>query len=195
MARKTPRPAPSPDASLKTFSAVLDKALDVAVKNPDALPGMNTRPGNPVTLAPSVPEAETMVDDLIANAQNNADKWLRNVLRPRRSPVAAMKAAGGKYKNKMEEALREGRWDKGVEQIDEDAMYDTIKALGTGVFSTGVGARRAKMITKFGKLRPLFVALKDTIEKMPQDTDTQREARLVAARRGMIAIGKTMKGL
>jgi hypothetical protein len=33
------------------------------------------------------------------------------------------------------------------------------------------------------------------IQAMPQDTEGQREARLLAARRAMIAVGKSRKGI
>ena len=195
MARKTPLP-PSPVVqSLADFERVLDKALDVAVKNPDALPGMHESAGNPVTLAPRVPSAGDMVEKLMTNAQAAGECWLAGVKKPRKEPLKAALAALGKYKSKMAAALASGSWEKGLAAADETAMYATIDALGAGVFTTGVGARKAKMTAAFTKLQPMLVALANTIDAMPQDTEAQREARLLAARRGMIEIGKKLKGL
>lgn len=173
--------------------AVLDKALEVAEKNPEALPGFGEEMGNPITLAPRIPEAAEMADKMVANASNAGQRWLDNTLRPRKDPIAGMKKAGGKYKKRVEEALADDRWMKGVNQIDENEMYETIRQVGAGAFTNGINARKGKITRKLEKMRPLMVALTATLDAMPTDTDQQREQKMIVARRGMIEIGKKMK--
>jgi hypothetical protein len=195
MARKTPAPPHPVITSLDAFEKGLAAALEVAVTKPESLPGYGASQGNPVNLAPRIPEADAMAAKLVANATNAAENWLAGVQSPRKDPIAAMKASGQKYKNRMAEVLSGDLWMKGVNQIDETEMYNTIKALGSGVFSTGITARKGKITGVFAKLRPLFLALTSQLDGMPTDTDAQREAKMIAARRGMIAIGKKLKGV
>jgi len=195
MARKTPAPVHPVVSSLDQFSTALATALEMAEKNPTALPGYGPSEGNPVNLSPRIPEAADMAAKLVGNATNAGERWLANVQSPRKDPIAAMKASATKYKNRMAEALSQGLWERGVANINEAEMYATIKALGAGVFTTGLAARTGKITAVFAKLRPMLVALAGTLDAMPTDTDAQREAKLLAARRGMIAIGKKMKGL
>jgi len=195
MARKTPAPVHPVVQSLADFERTLSVALEVAEKNPTALPGYGPSEGNPVSLSPRIPEADVMATKLVDNATNAGERWLANVQAPRKDPIAAMKASVTKYKNRIAESLAQGLWERGVGNINEAEMYNTIKALGAGVFTTGLAARKGKITAVFGKLRPLFVALAGTLDAMPTDTDAQREAKLIAARRGMIAVGKKMKGI
>ena len=44
-------------------------------------------------------------------------------------------------------------------------------------------------------LAPRLGAVSQAVQAMPQDTDAQREQRLLAARKAMIAIGKARKGV
>lgn len=188
-------PAAGVTAELSAFDAVLDKALAVAEKNPDAFEGMHARQGNPITLGPRVAEAVDWAEKQTTNAAAAGERWLANVLRPRKNPIDAAKAAAGKYKNKVEEALRENRFVRGLDAVDEDEMFATIREGGSAPFTSGVQRRTRKVARVVGQLRPMVVALAETIDKMPIDTDAQREARLLAARRGMIAIGKRRKGI
>jgi len=190
--KRKAQPAASLD-SLAEFDRVLDKALTVAQTNPDALPGMHERQGNPRPLAPRVPETDEWVQRQVENAQLQAAKWKEKTLRPRKDPIAAAKAAAGKYKQKMQAALQEGAWEKGIAAVDEEAMIETIEQTDPEVYSAGIRRRQRKIRSRVEKLRPLVVGLAETIDKMPQDTDQQREQRMIAARRGMIEIGKRMR--
>ena len=193
--KKKRRPAGGITDGLAAFEATLDKALEVAERNPDALEGMHERQGNPITLGPRVAEADEWAEKQLTNAQAAGERWLANVLRPRKDPLTAALGAKGKYKNRVEESIREDRWAKGIAAVDEDEMFATITEGGAAPFVSGVQRRARKVRRVVGQLRPMVVALAETIDKMPIDTDAQREARLLAARRGMIAIGKKRKGI
>ena len=79
--------------------------------------------------------------------------------------------------------------------VDEDLMYATIRKRGAAAFRSGIEDRRAKVLARAKELQPLVAALKKEIEAMPDVTDGDRENRLLAARRGMIAIGKKRRGI
>ena len=193
MSKAKPKPPAAVD-SLSAFEKSLAGKLDQAVNDPDSLEGMHERQGNPVTLGPRIPEAADMAADMVAKAAAAGEKWLKKVLHPKKDPITAAKAAAGKYKNKMEEALRENRFEKGLDMVNEDEMYETITAGGAAPFTSGVQRRAKKVERVMGELRPLQVALAEELDKMPIDTEEQREAKMIAAKRGMQAIGKKRRG-
>jgi len=124
-----------------------------------------------------------------------ASDWEKNVLRPRRDPLKAAIAAGPKRAEKVRQSLDEKKWEKAMANVDEDLMYATIRKRGAAAFRSGVEDRKEKVIARVKELQPLVTGLKKTIEAMPDVTDADREARLLAARRGMIEIGKRRRGL
>lgn len=193
MGKKHPPAAPTL-SGLSDFEKALGPALTLAQEHPEAMPELHEREGNPRPLAPIVPETDEWASTMIQGAENNAAKWKARTARPTADPILAGIAAAGKHKQKTQEALNEGRYEKGLRAVDEGAMLATIEATDPSVFSGGIRRREAKIKAKIGKLRPLVAAVKTTIGAMPQDTDAQREARMVAARRGMIEVGKKMRG-
>jgi len=182
--------------SLEEFERGLEEALDIAEVAPELLPGRQaTTGGNPINLGPRVPEADEWAEDMVRNAQNNAEKWLRKVTRPKKDPIEAAKAAAGKWKNNLQQAIAENRYQKGLDQVDHDEMYEIIREGGAEAFAGGVARRSKKIRRKIGQLREHVLALATEIDKMPQDTEAQRDARVLAAVRGMRAIGKRLKGI
>jgi uncharacterized protein YifE (UPF0438 family) len=174
------------------FSQVMDTvdgALGVSAEADLSLPD------NPVTPGARVKSAQDWADKMIRRAGEAADDWEKGVLSPRKHPIEAAIAANGKRKQRLMEAEREERWLKAMQRVDVDAMYHTIELVGKQAYSAGLAAREEKIRGKIGKLQPLVEALAKTIDAMPQDTDQQREARMLAARRGMIEIGKRLKGI
>lgn len=181
--------------SLRAFEAELDKNLALAKTNPEALPGRAKTVGNPITLGPRVIEASDWAATQVANAAAAGGRWLARVTRPRKNPVEAATAAKVKWRNKIQEAITNDSFARGLANVDVDEMYATITAGGETPFTSGVQRRQAKVQRVVGELRDQVVALAVAIDKMPVDTDAQRAARLLAARQGMITIGRKRKGL
>jgi len=187
---------PTPGVDLSNFEALFSEILDRV----NAATGANaeadlTLPDNPVSPGARVPEAAEWAATMIENAGRSGDRWLKNTLRPRKNPVTAAIAADKKRKDRLEEAERQGKWPAAMARVDVDAMYETIEEVGASGFTTGIAARKTKIQGKIEKLRPQVLALAETIDKMPEDTDAQREARMIAARRGMIQVGAKLRGL
>jgi len=151
--------------------------------------------GNPITLGPRVKSPEEWVDDMVSGAKARSKQWLANSLRPKKDPKKAALAAAGKYEDKMRKALDGKHFDRGVEAYDESAREEVIKAVGQSGFERGIETHKAKAVVKIKKMQPLVAALAKTIDDMPQDTDGERAARMLAARSGMIEVGKIMKGV
>jgi hypothetical protein len=179
---------------LAEFMGNLQVALAQAAKDPESVPNIHETVGNPITLAPRVASAADQVSKLVSNATNAGERWVANTLRPKKDPLARAKASVTKWRNAMQEAITGGRYEKGLAATDEAAMQATIQAIGSAGFVSGITARQAKITRKFGQLQPLQVALANQLDAMPTDTDAQREAKMLAAKRGMQAIGKQLAG-
>lgn len=154
-----------------------------------------TLPDNPVTTGSRVKSAADWADKMVTNASAAGPAWLKGVLSPKKHPIEAAIAADGKRKARLAEAERDGSWLAAMKRVDVDEMYRTIEEIGESAYVAGIQARKGKIVNKIGKLQPLVEGLAKVIDAMPQDTDQQREARMLAARRGMIKIGKVMKGI
>lgn len=190
--KRAAKPTPKTDP-MAAAQAAFEKNLAVVAEDPEGLEGAHAREGNPITLAPRVPEVEDWVGGQITNTRNAAEKWKANTLRPRKNPVEEAKKAGGKYKDSMQKALAENRFEKGLAQVDEEAMYETIAATPASAVADGVERRRTKVTNKVAKLRPLVIASAEAIDKMPQTTEQERELRMVQNLRQMRQVGEKMK--
>ena len=184
------------EINLENFGTLFSQVLDVVDKGLGISDEADlTLPDNPVTVGARVKSAEEWSDKMVTNAQAAGPAWLRGVLNPRKNPIEAAIAANGKRKQRLADAERDERWLHAMQRVDVDEMYHTIEAIGETAYVQGIGARKGKIRNKIARLQPLVEALAKTIDNMPQDTDQQREARMLAARRGMIEIGKKLKGI
>lgn len=149
-------------------------------------------PHNPVTK--KVKSADRWVRQQIDSAVAASSKWLEGVNNPARSPIAAGIDADPKWKDKMEQAIREDRRKKGLMKSSDAEIIAHANALGTGVYSSGVTAREDKVRRIVTELQPLAQSVSDTIQGMSDKTDADREKRLLTARKLMIAAGQKRRG-
>lgn len=186
----------NPFAFLNDFTKNLDAKLErVAAETGIGKPKDLTLPKNPVTIAPRVKPAKDWADKQIRNAKAASGAWLKGVLNPRKNPIEAAIKADGKRKNKLEEAERLGKWKKAMEKVNVDQMYETIKLGGTSQYDSGITKREGKIKGAVAELQPLVTALAEELDTLPVDTPEQREAKMIAAKRGMEAIGKKRLGV
>jgi len=186
----------STPVTLDNFTTALNGILNRVQTDPEfAADICASHRGNPITLGEAVITPEEWAEKQVKRAAAAASDWEKNVLRPRRDPLKAAIAAGPKRAEKVRQSLDEKKWEKAMANVDEDLMYATIRKRGAAAFRSGVEDRKEKVIARVKELQPLVTGLKKTIEAMPDVTDADREARLLAARRGMIEIGKRRRGL
>lgn len=177
---------------IKSFRAL----LNVADKNPEILkPLLEETVGNPVTLGPRVISPADWSKKQVERATAAASEWLERVQKPRKNPIEAAIAADGKRKNKLAEAERLGKWKAAMSKVDDAVMYEVIRKRGSGAFSSGVSDRAVKITKRVSELQPMVAALAASLDAMPQETDAEREAKMLAAKRGMQEIGKKRLGV
>lgn len=181
---------------MSDFVKQLNKNLDRVATDPDYLKEVTEeRQGNPITLGPLVISPEEWAEKQVERASRAASEWEKNVQRPRRDPIKAAIAAGPKRAEKLRESLDNKKWEKAMAGVDEDLMYSVIRKRGAAAFRSGIEDRKEKVLARAKELQPMVATLKATIDAMPDVTDADREKRLLAARRGMIEIGKKRRGI
>jgi len=182
-------------SSLDAFQKAFSQLLDDVTQNPDKYDFLTeTQVGNPISLGPRVIPPEEWAAKQVARATSAASDWEKNVTRPRKNPIEAAIAADAKRKDRLAEAEKQDKWKKKMAKVDLDEMYKTIRNIGASGYSAGIQARQHKVQRVVNELQPMVAALAASIDAMPQATDADREKRLLAARRGMIEIGKKRTG-
>jgi len=169
---------------------------DRLVSDPEfyaALHGQEIAPG--IHISNPGPDPTRTATKLITRAQAATGDYVEGMKNPKRSPVEAAKRAAGKWASRVQDAITNKAYEKGVGKQDYAEAVAIATGDGGAAYASGVSKRQAKIQRVHADLMPRLGALSQSIQAMPQDTDAQREQRLLAARRGAIAIGKARKGI
>ena len=154
---------------------------------------MESQSGNPITLGPRVTDPASWAKDQVEAAKNKSQKWLDKSRKPKKVPSQAALAANAKRIERLTQSLTDKTWEGAMAKVDEDVRLQVIEAVGTSGFAQGIERHKIKVEKKVAKLQPLVLALAQTLDGMPVSTDSEREAKMIAAKRGMQAIGKQLK--
>lgn len=145
-------------------------------------------PLTPLLMFATVVDAARWTQKMIDRVKNAGQAWADGVTHPRRSPTTAMKAAAGKWTQRMQAAIANNTWQKKIATLTDDSIKQAALKVGPQKFIDGITARQDKIAAAIAKLQPKVSALSSRIQGMPQDTDQQREQRMVENLRGMRAI-------
>lgn len=149
-------------------------------------------PGNPVTK--KVKDAARWAKQQVENAKAAGDDWLDGVKNPSRNPVEAALAANEKRIDRLNESIKNKKWEKNLGKVSPADIVAVATKLGTGVYTNGVDARSEKILKRVGELQPLVQDVSNTIQNMSDKTDADREKRLLSARKLMLEVGKKRAG-
>lgn len=141
------------------------------------------------------PDPAKTAEKLVRRAQAAAGDYVDGMQNPKRDPVQAAVRAEGKYEDRVRAAIANKAYGKGVRKQDYAEAIRIATEDGGSAYVSGVSKRESKIRRVHADLMPRLGALSQAIQQMPQDTDAQREQRLLAARKGAIAIGKARKGI
>lgn len=152
--------------------------------------------GNPITLGPRLPDADTWAEEQIAGAEAKSAKWLQNTTHPRKNfkEEALRPEAQARYKDSMRKVIEEDRHAGGMKLVNESEAMAIIEARGASAYSDGVRDRKAKITRRVKELHPMRLALCAEIDGMDTSTDAAREKKMITNKRGLQAIGKARRG-
>jgi len=186
----------NPFELIQEFQADFAKDLDAVIESTGSGDAADlSLPDNPVTVGGRVIDAGEWAKRQLEGAAAAGDRWMYGVLHPKRNPVEAAIAANQKRKDRLAQSEKEEKWLHSMERVDQDETYRTIEAVGPTGYTAGIAAREGKIIKRVAQLQPMVEALAKRLDGMPQDTDAQREAKMIAAKRGMQEIGRKRRGI
>ena len=140
------------------------------------------------------PDASVMSERYQTGVGNAASRYVQGMQAPRRDPKQAALRAAGKYRQRTTEAIQRGAYEAGIQSYDVAEAVQTAISDGGQAYVSGAQRRAAKVQRAFTKLAPLLAGVSQAVQSMPQDTDQQREARLLQARKLMLQVGRQYKG-
>ncbi len=114
--------------------------------------------------------------------------YLIGVKSPRKNPITAGIAAQGKYENKMKDPAVLKRRVDGLNKTNMDEWVQMAETRGADNLVSGVVSRRYKIERAVGKLQPMLKAHLATIDAMNDVTSSDREAKMIANKRGLEAM-------
>jgi hypothetical protein len=139
--------------------------------------------------------AEEWKGDWAAGVANNADRWKRRTEGTKKDVVALAIAAEPKYQDKMKQVLANQSRAKALKQTSTAEVLAAVAATPSSAYSEGASRRAPKFGRKIDTQYPLREYAKKDLDAMPQDTDSQREKKMIAAKRTNQAIGLFLKGV
>lgn len=110
------------------------------------------------------------------------------VQRPRKSPIQASIDAQQRYEEQMRNPQVLARRVTGLRGSSDDEWLANSLSLGAARIVEGVRAREGKIRTKVTALRQAMVAHLQTIDRLPNATDADRENRMIQNKRGLQAL-------
>lgn len=184
--------------SIEDMALAIEATMQVMEEDPEFRQELEEghTSGNPMVLGPRLPSSDEWTDLQIKGARDNAAKWLERTTKPKKNfrEEALRQTSRDRYRSSMEQVLAKDLWAGGMALVDESETIATIQAGGSGVYTSGVERRKAKIRRRVEELRGARLALCSTIDAMPVGTDSEREAKMIANKRGLQAIGLARRG-
>lgn len=125
---------------------------------------------------------DKQIDTMTAVGREN---YLRGIKHPKKDPIKAGIAAQGKYEAKMKDPKVLARRKSQLQKTNIDEWVAMAETLGADKIVDGVVKRRFKIERWVAKYQPMLKAHLATIDAMPDVTEADREAKMLANKRGL----------
>jgi len=145
---------------------------------------------NPSVIQRVLPASDWVEKQITTLEAVGEANYLRGIRNPKKDPIKAGIAAQGKYEAAMKDPKVLKRRKTALEKTNMDEWTAMAEAIGAGKLVEGVRARRYKVERFVAKYQPLLKAHLATIDAMPDVTDANREAKMIANVKGL----KDLKG-
>lgn len=125
-----------------------------------------------------------------------AAKWARNAgaasaeyvagaERTDKDPTALAVANQQRALTGYQDAMNSGRWAAALRAAGRSGWLEGIKTKGATNYTNGVQQAEAKVAAAFGPLFSHIASVQSTVQRMPSNTDAERELRMLTFIRGM----------
>jgi len=125
---------------------------------------------------------DKQIDTMIAVGREN---YVRGVKHPKKDPIKAGIAAQPKYEAKMKDPKVLARRKTQLQKTNMDEWVQMAETLGADKIVDGVVKRRYKIERWVARYQPMLKAHLAAIDAMPDVTEADREAKMLANKRGL----------
>jgi hypothetical protein len=136
-----------------------------------------------------VKDAASISQKQVTRAVAASSDYAAGVQNPETSWKAATLKADAKRKAALAASEAEGRWAKRVGQTSEEDWKNKAATVGAARFGPGVEANKDKIDKFWAVQQPKIASLQSQVKAMPEATEEQRKARLLANFEGMKKTG------
>lgn len=124
----------------------------------------------------------------VARTQAAGQDWLEGIQNTTVDIVAAAIKANAKWKSKMQAAIQNDTWAKRMGKVTTADIKAMVAKVGAGAYTSGIANRQDKVLKAFQRVMPMIDQVATAVRAMPDVTDADREARMIANVRGLRAI-------
>lgn len=114
--------------------------------------------------------------------------YLAGIAAPKADPIARGIETEGKYADAMRKSIDEERRKKGLEKTDMATWYKYAASIGAEKLVDGVTKREAKVTAFVTTFHPLLTTHLSRIDALAEETDADRENRMLENLRGLKAL-------
>ncbi|NVM24084.1 MAG: hypothetical protein HWN68_20185 [Desulfobacterales bacterium] len=114
--------------------------------------------------------------------------YLAGIASPKADPIARGIATEGKFADAMRKAIDDESRKKGLEKTDMGTWYKYAHDLGADKLVDGVVKREAKVSAFVTAFQPLLTSHLAKIDALAEETDSDRETRMLENLRGLKAL-------
>ena len=138
-------------------------------------------------------------------AEEVADKWQRGISNSQQdmtagvqrvtvAPGTAAAAKKQKFVSAMQDPATFDKWERGVRSVSLGSWQNSMVTLGIPRAAQGAQQKKDKMVNAMNSLLPFVDNLRNTVKSMPDNSQADREQRMLAWSRGMRQYRKPAAG-
>jgi len=133
----------------------------------------------------AIPDATTVVAKWQQRASAAQQDYAAGVQNTASDPTALAIQAGPRYLQRVTESFNNGKWANGLRRVGKSGWQAAVASKGVNNYVTGINAATDKATQAFTRLLSFETSLQSQVLSMPNNTDADREARMLAWVRGM----------
>jgi hypothetical protein len=136
-----------------------------------------------------IPDAQSYADKWVTRTSAASQDYAQGVAQTDKDPSALAIAAQARLLSNFQSAVQSGKWANRLRASGKAGWQSAVAAKGVANFQNGVSAARDKVAAAAGPLLAFESNLQRQVSGMPNVTDADREARMLAWTRGMRQYG------
>jgi len=124
--------------------------------------------------------ADKITKKMVENASRSTEAYKDGVMNPKRGPASSALAAADKRAEAVRQAEADKRWEKAMATVSDSYVQERAATVGAPRYASGVTAAEPKIKKFWSAWKPILDTIESEVAAMPDVTDADREARMIA---------------